>query len=227
MHVLDNPVWHALAGPHAHLALGAGGARRYPADVAPFFAVAAPAADAYRDLAALPGPGEDARLFRPLGEPAPAGWDIRFEKPILQMVCAGPPHAARRAIPLARLGAGDAAEMLALAERTKPGPFAARTFALGNYIGVRDGGRLVAMAGERFRLPGFTEISAICALAECRGRGYARALIVALTADIFARGEQPFLHVFPDNTGARRLYEALGFTLRARLLVRGLVPPPG
>src|SRR5471030_1880176 len=72
---LDNPVWHALIGPHADLARGSGAARHYPRDMAPFSAVAEPTAAAYADLRADLPAGTEVRLFRPGEEPAPAGWE--------------------------------------------------------------------------------------------------------------------------------------------------------
>src|SRR3954469_7538978 len=85
-HPLDNPVWHALAGPHAGVALGHGGARHYPRDMAPFSALAEATPAAYADLAADLPPGLEARLFRPAEEPAPSGWEVVSARPILQMV---------------------------------------------------------------------------------------------------------------------------------------------
>ena len=71
--------------------------------------------------------------------------------------------------------------------------------------------------GERLRLPGYTEISAVCTRAEYRGRGYARALVHSLATRIIARNEIPFLHVELENTNAIRVYEGLGFRERRRL----------
>jgi predicted GNAT family acetyltransferase len=107
--------------------------------------------------------------------------------------------------------------MLALATLTEPGPFFARTHQLGDFVGVRDGGRLMAMAGERMKPTGFTEVSGVCTHPDGRGRGYAGALTRAVVAKILARGEQPFLHVYAHNTGAIALYEALGFSLRRKM----------
>ena len=72
------------------------------------------------------------------------------------------------------------------------------------------------MAGERLHPPGYTEISAVCTDADHRGRGLATRLVFAVAAGIRARGEVPFLHAAADNTTAIRLYEHLGFRLRAR-----------
>jgi ribosomal protein S18 acetylase RimI-like enzyme len=102
---------------------------------------------------------------------------------------------------------------------TKPGPFAQRTIVLGSYVGIRSGDQLVAMAGERMRFDGFTEISAVCTHPDHRGRGHAVLLVSALMRSILARGETPFLHIFSDNTSAAALYRKLGFTYRRSLTV--------
>jgi predicted GNAT family acetyltransferase len=110
-------------------------------------------------------------------------------------------------------------EMLALTELTKPGPFGRRTPELGSYLGVREAGQLVAMAGERLRLPEYTEISAVCTHPDYRGRGYAGSLVSALMQRITGRDETPFLHVRTENVGARRLYERLGFDTRTMMSI--------
>jgi ribosomal protein S18 acetylase RimI-like enzyme len=122
------------------------------------------------------------------------------------------------------LGDDDVPEMLALTQRTNPGPFLPRTIEMGRFIGVRDGGALVAMAGERFRVPGWTEISAVCTAPTHRGQGLATRLLRAVAAGIEARGERVFLHVVATNAGAIRLYEALGFSIRGRRTVGAIVP---
>jgi ribosomal protein S18 acetylase RimI-like enzyme len=195
---LDNPVWHALTGPHAGFALGRGAARHYPRDIAPFSAIAEPTASAYRDLAADLPPGLEARLFRPTDE----------------------------ADPIVPLGEADAEEMLVLAEAARPGPFDRRTVLLGHYAGVRRDGRLVAMAGERFQLPGHVELSAICVHPDCRGMGFGSGLTRHLAHRARAHGEVPFLHVFPENP-AMRVYARLGFRERARLWVLWRRPQTG
>jgi ribosomal protein S18 acetylase RimI-like enzyme len=218
-HPLDNPVWHALVGPHAMWAIGSGEARHYPREAAPFSAIRVASDAAYGDLANDLPAGVEARLFRPADEPAPRGWEAISARPILQMI-------AENARPLDRiaeakivpLGDDDRAAMLALAEAARPGPFGVRTHLLGGYVGVRRDGRLVAMAGERFRLPGFVELSAICVAPEARGAGLGAAVTFRLMQEALARGETPFLHVFPDNPAAT-LYRRLGFRERTRLYV--------
>jgi GNAT superfamily N-acetyltransferase len=125
--------------------------------------------------------------------------------------------AARRDDPIL-LGAVDAKDMQELAEVQQPGPFGPRTYMLGRYVGYRGGGRLLAMGGERFRLPGFVELSAICVHPDARGTGLGSAITLYLTRLALVRGETPFLHVFPDSP-AVQLYRRLGFRERTRLWV--------
>jgi ribosomal protein S18 acetylase RimI-like enzyme len=218
--VLDNPVWAALTGPHAHLAERTGQAARYPADVSPFVALAG--GDGWADLADLLGPGGEAGVAG--GAAPPPDWTVLDALDGVQLVGSG---VAGVAEPEAeRLTPGDVPEMLDLVARTRPGPFRPRTIAMGTYLGVRRDGRLVAMAGERLRLPGWTEISAICTDPDHRGQGLAGRLTRAVAAGILARGDIPFLHAAASNTDALRLYRALGFQLR-RPLTFWIVRSPG
>jgi ribosomal protein S18 acetylase RimI-like enzyme len=214
---LDNPVWHALAGPHRAHAVARRLAAHYPRDMAPFSAIAEPSAQAYADLAIdLPAKTE-ARLFRPGEEPLPDGWEQLDAFPMLQMVAVSAPHGSEASATM--LSAADVSAMLALVAAAKPGPFGPRTPVLGRYLGVKQGGRLIAMAGERMRLPGFVELSAICVHPDSRGQGHAARLTQDLMRQAFARGEVPFLHVRPDNGAAVALYERLGFMTRRELVV--------
>jgi ribosomal protein S18 acetylase RimI-like enzyme len=218
-HPLDNPVWHALIGPHATIAIGRGLARQYPHDIAPFSAIAGATATAYADLAAELPPGLEARLFRPTEEPAPLGWETVNSRTIIQMVAeevAAPKLELQRA--LIELCATDQHDMLQLAGIARPGPFGPRTHMLGAYVGCRNHGELVAMGGERLRVSGCVELSAICVRAEARGKGFGAAITQHLARSALARGETPFLHVFPENPAAA-LYQRLGFRERARLWV--------
>lgn len=210
---LDDPVWGSLTTTHAHLAEGTGGGRRFPADVSPFTGLADQADPAaWADLAALAGPGVE--LLVPfLAVDPPAGSTVTRHFPGVQLVATD----ALRTAPhpgAVELGADDVPEMLELVARTRPGPFGPRTRSLGRYLGVREGGRLVAMAGERLRPAGATEISAVCTDPAARGRGLATALVRAVAHGVRERGELPFLHAAAENTGAIGLYEHLGFRRR-------------
>ncbi|RKT88087.1 FR47-like protein [Saccharopolyspora antimicrobica] len=220
---LDDPVRSSLRGHHAHLARRFGAALTFPPAVATFSAIAAdPGPQEWTDLARLLGSGEFADMFSSPAIPPP-DWEPVFELEGRQMIYTGrrPDHDDD----VIELGPDSVPEMLALAERAKPGPFWTRTRELGTYLGIREHGELVAMAGERLRPAGWTEISAVCTAPEARGRGHAARLVRALIARITARGDRPFLHVAEDNTGAMALYEGLGFDTRKKVTFRGFRTP--
>ena len=139
-----------------------------------------------------------------------------------QMIYRGDNIEAVKSDSIERLTEADAPAMLALATLTKPGPFLTRTHILGEFWGVKKNGQLIAMAGERLKHPGFSEISAVCTHPDFQGRGLGRNLCLTLMARIHQRGETPYLHAFSNNTNAIRLYEKLGFDLRLELQVAEL-----
>lgn len=224
-HVLDNPALASLTGPHAHFAERRGRVLRYPLDVSPWLALPdEPDADDWADVAALAGPGAEVPLAGFRGR-VPDGWEITFEVAGVQFVDDG--LAAAPDPEAVRLGPADVPEMLDLVARTRPGPFLPRTVELGEYLGIRRAGALVAMAGERLRPPGWTEISAVCTDPAVRGQGLATRLILAVAHGIRERGETPFLHTGAGNTTAIRLYESLGFRLRRHTaFLAARVPEP-
>ena len=227
-HPLDNPVLASLTGPHSGLALTKGRAARYPADVSPFCALPGePDATDWADAAGLLSPGE-AVLFPALDAPPPPGWEVLGLGEGVQLVATALDAAPDgEAVPL---GPADVPDMLSLTRQTKPGPFLTKTIELGAYLGFRREGRLVAMAGERMRTPGWSEISAVCTDPAWRGQGLASRLTRAIAAGIVARGETPFLHAIASNTTAIRLYEELGFSYRRDIkfpLLRHVGKGPG
>ena len=215
---LEQPPWSALTSTHAALALGNALARRYPPDIAPMAGIRDVSPACLDALAALMKPDNVVGLFS--AEPVPANGDLVVvgHKMIEQMIYQGREilPAMGEHVPLTPADISEAEELVAL---TKPGPFARRTIMLGSYIGVRDGGQLVAMAGERMRFDGFTEISAVCTHPDHRGRGHALRLVGALMQSILARGETPFLHIYSDNARAAVLYRKLGFRHRRSMTV--------
>jgi ribosomal protein S18 acetylase RimI-like enzyme len=229
--VLLNPVPGALGGRLRRFGTVRGGAARFDPDVSPFGGLPLdPSGADWADLAALCGPGQEVVVVRAGdGPPAlPAGWSLSVAFPGVQMDGAAVP--GRPDDDTVELGAADRAEMAALTGLTRPGPWLPRTAELGRYLGIRSGGRLVAMAGERMRLGpagpgGATEISAVCTDPEHRGRGLARRLVDAVAAGIVARGERPVLHASASNEGAIRLYRAMGFEV-ARPMRFDLVRTP-
>ncbi|WP_329193542.1 MULTISPECIES: GNAT family N-acetyltransferase [unclassified Streptomyces] len=221
-HPLDNPVWAALTGTHRDFAEVAGRAARYQPDANAFAALADPADPlAWADLASLVGPGREVWLT---GLPTPPdGWRTLRSIPGVQLD--GREVRAEADPEAVRLGPADVPEMLELVRLTQPGPFAVRTVELCTYLGIRRGGRLVAMAGERMRPPGWSEISAVCTHPGHRGEGLAGRLVRAVAAAVRERGDVPFLHAAAANTGAIRLYRSMGFTLRREPVFIGLRTP--
>jgi len=219
-HPLDNPIWSSLATGHRHFRQGGPHACRYAADVAPFAAMSATPDEmpaAWQALHELLGAGEELSLFAPEPIDVPPEFQVDRAGILQQMIAVRDPGEPVDTTSVLRLGNADAADMLDLTERTRPGPFRARTRETGNYIGLRDGdqgGRLIAMAGERMHLDGYIEVSAVCVDDAYRGRGLANRLVRVLQHEIAQRGQTPILHVFDHNHAAIALYERLGFAVR-------------
>lgn len=216
-HLLDRPIWSALDTRHAYFAGGGALARRYPAAVSPFVTGCDHSPEAVAAMAGLMGEGEDISVVEVDPPPAPAGIS-ETRLPLFQMVWDSFPEVGETAFDIRPLGEDDAAEMLALATLTKPGPFRARTHTMGRFLGVREGGKLIAMAGERLHVTGFHEISAVCTHPDWQGRGLGAALMKAVGARMIQEGDQPFLHTYASNATAIELYRKLGFTVRANLV---------
>jgi predicted GNAT family acetyltransferase len=222
-HPLDRPIWHALADRQAEFAIGTARARRFVSDVGIFAAARDDTPEALADLAALVRAHGPAVLLQTGEIPTPPGTTVQATMLGVQMV-ARKIEPLDPAPPVERLTAADVPAMLALTAATQPGPFFARTHELGTFWGVKVHGRLVAMAGERMKLPGYTEVSAVCTDEAHRGKGYAALLSRTVATQVLARGETPMLHAYASNTSAIRLYEQLGFDLRAHVNVMILTP---
>jgi len=213
MSVLDRPVWASLSTSHSALSVGTALARRYAPEVNLFASACDDTLQALAALADLVRAGERVFVLQVADIVVPASLVAVKEAKGVQMRATRSATAAGHEGVL-RLTDADAPEMLALAQLTEPGPFLTRTHAMGTFIGVRIGGRLAAMAGERFRFPGYTELSGVCTHPDFRGRGLARQLSAVVAAGIEARGERPFLHAWKTNRPAIALYEALAFEIR-------------
>jgi predicted GNAT family acetyltransferase len=215
-HPLDRPVWSALTTRQALLALGGAKAWRFAPEYGPF---AAALDDSPENLAALAAliPAEGSVAIVEIYEVAAAPGTEIVSIAICNQMIAERLTPGEPTFEIVKLTEADAPEMLALATLTKPGPFSTRTHRLGDFIGVKLDGKLVAMAGERMKPTGFTELSGVCTLPDYRGRGYAGGLMRVVAARILVRGETPFLHVYASNTGAIGLYESLGFAFRRSL----------
>ena len=210
MHELDNIFWHTLAGPHAHWATGTEAARRYARGFTPILGFADQANPDFSVLTPFCEPDEHFYTDGWAGS-TPAGWQLEKESTMFKMVWEAPMPETDEAPEAIPLGPEHAPQAMELALLTKPGPFGPRTIELGEYFGVFEDGRLIAMAGERLHAGKWREISGVCTHPDFQGRGYARRLMTKLLRHEMQRGEAPFLHVARENEGARGLYKRMGF----------------
>jgi predicted GNAT family acetyltransferase len=211
---LDRPVWASLTTHHLPLSEGNALARRFMRDVNLFASGADDTPRSLAALAALVNANESVFILQVPDIVIPSGLIETKAAKGVQMVAARSITAESGGDDIVTLSDDDAPAMLALTRLTEPGPFLRRTKAMGTFIGIKVDGRLVAMAGERMRFPGYTEVSGVCTHPDFRGRGFARRLSATVAARIEARGEQPFLHAWKTNHAAISLYEELGFKLR-------------
>ena len=214
-HTLDHPVHAALTGPHADLALVSGRVRRYPPDVAPFMGLPPDPTD--EDWAGVLTLLTVPAVLFPKPAVVPSSVTVLRTIEVFQMT--GEAVVGSREPDVLTLGPADLPEMLDLVARTAPGPFLAGTPVLGTYLGIRLDGKLVAMAGERQRPPGFIEVSAVCTDPAYRGQRLSSRVMRAVVEGIRGVGSVPYLHVAADNPAAKRVYETLGFVERAQFTI--------
>ncbi|MCC4294085.1 GNAT family N-acetyltransferase [Brevundimonas aurantiaca] len=223
-HPLDRAVWNALTTRLSSFTTPESDTRAVRID--PEVGVFLSAADASRDsrarlteLARLhPGAGLVERADGPMAEVLPDGITVDRRIALVQMTAEALTPSKAPSPAFEPLTAADAPAMLALATLTRPGPFRSRTRELGPFIGIRRDGELVAMAGRRLRVDGFTELSGVCTHPDHRGKGYAAALSRAVVGEILASGEAAFLHAFADHPATIAFYQSLGFEVRAPMV---------
>lgn len=218
MEALDNIIWHALNTRHAQFALGSDAVKKFMPEVAPFSAFPEPDNDDYDALAKLVPQDQVTALFLREDYKPRAGWEVIVGGPLIQMVreVRGDAGLMPPAEAIETLGPEQSEEMIELVKIAKPGPFSSRTHEMGDYFGLRENGKLVALSGERLKVPGFTEVSAVCTHPDYLGKGYAGTLMSRVIRGIEARGETALLHSRADNDRAIALYERLGFRTRLR-----------
>ena len=213
MHHLDQPIWSALSTRQANLALGDSHGRRFPPEFSPLAAVKENTAAAFASLGKVTSATDNLGLCFADEPWLPPDWELRTKFAVVQMVCEKLLDCETYKMEV--LTKEDVPEMIALVKLTQPGPFAERTIEFGTFQGIRNGAKLVAMAGERLKIAGgFDEVSGVCTHPDYQGRGYGRALTYAVAKRISEMGNTPFLHVRADNAVAIRTYESLGFVHR-------------
>lgn len=217
MTMLDRPIWFSLTTHHERFSKGGKLARRFLPDVNKFVCGIDDGNAAMQAAGELVGEGEEAYFLQVQEIHIPDGLAATFEALGVQMVREDTSILPVDTADMVALGDDDAAEMLELATLTQPGPFLSRTHEMGQFWGVRIEGRLAAMAGERMRFPGYTEVSGVCAHPDFRGRGLAKRLSAHVTNEIIGRGDIAFLHAWATNATAISLYESLGFSIRCHV----------
>ena len=212
-HILDRPIWSALETRHAALGEGTERAKRFRPPIHTFAGPRDEDDESWEALAKLPSPGETLLVVQRDDIRVPENFTVRMSAKLVQMQAERhlPVIEDARIVPLTP---ADAEEMLALATLTKPGPFTLHAQSLGSFWGIREYGRLVAMAGERLKQPGFTELSGVCTHPDVRGKGLGRLLSLYVGGRIFEKNERPYLHAFTTNSAAIALYESIGFRTR-------------
>ena len=220
MHDFTNIIWRCMDGSQRHLTAGGDSARRYLKGFSPIVAFADPGQPDFASLEVVCAPGERFYCSEWSGA-VPDGWTLERDARMLVMAWAGGEAPGEDpSLDAQPLRPEHVPQMCALAELTRPGPFDVRTIEFGEYFGVFDGDRLLAMAGERMQDGSLREVSGICTHPDAQGRGLARRLTELVVRRELARGETPFLHVVSTNARAIGLYQRIGFTVAREVPVR-------
>lgn len=209
---LDNPVWHALLETHAPFAVGNADVKRYQPHVVAFTGWRHENNAAAKQFNSHINAGES---FFVVGQlPGfDANYIIEAVYPCVQMVCE-----QAIALPVTEniesMDETHEQEMYELVNLVQPGFYEPGTRLMGDYFGIRQQGKLVALTGERIRMNGLTEVSAVVTHPDFTGRKYAQQLITQVVNKNIAAGIIPFLHATEVNHRAIGIYEHLGFVTR-------------
>ena len=111
---------------------------------------------------------------------------------MVQETEAPPPSAERDTAPeVIELTPADVPEMSVLYTATRPGrALCPKIQKLGQFLGIREEGKLVAMGGLRLHLAGYREITTVATMPGHEGRGYATAIVMASDCTHSCRWEQ-------------------------------------
>ncbi|GAA4094683.1 GNAT family N-acetyltransferase [Mucilaginibacter panaciglaebae] len=215
-HVLDNPAYNALATGNQNLSNGNTQIKYFNKEVAPFVGLKNTSTENFNALYDIL-PHDGPFVFVPAKvTDIPSPWQTLAAIPGYQMVYKGEILPVDNAN-LTNLTDEHIPQMLELTQLTNPGPFAERTIDFGHYVGIFDGDKLAAMAGQRMNPVPYAEISAVCTHPDYTGKGYARQLLAFHINRIKREGNIPFLHVRADNERAIKVYHSLGFEMRSEV----------
>lgn len=212
---LDNPVLASLRSHWDPHTTRHGRATALAEDLGPFVAIGGPRAQDQADFVSLLKKRKSPSVLLQVKKPSiPTTVEQLMSAKGVQMTHSRATRPFQR-FKFLKLEPKDGPDILKLARLTKPGPFERNTHLLGDFIGIRERGRLVAMVGQRMSFPGWIEISGVCVHPNYRGRGMAQSLVATMIDRIGRGGARPFLHTFADNTAAIELYRGLGFEIRS------------
>jgi len=207
--LLKDPFYNALHTTQKPLAMGTERIKKFPADVLPFVGLKEYDGNILHEIEPFMQANEEV-FIKDLFTNIPANWAVLNHVPVMQMVCTKPSEITiTQDIQL--LCENDYGELFSVVDLVQPGYFKPNTHLLGKYYGIRKNGALVAVAGERLKITGFIEVSAVCTMPGHTGKGYAQQLMALLINQIFNAGNIPFLHVLATNTRAITLYKYLHF----------------
>ena len=209
---LDNPAWYALNEMHSHFSSGTHNFKRYNPEIVLFAGFDIDNEDAFKQLDEVVGINESVFLFDKFPS-LPANYSIDAFVECLQMVCPVPlPVEISEDIVL--LNEENTTEMFSLVSTVFPGYYLLHTNRMGNYFGIFKENKLVAMAGERLCMNGFTEVSAVVTNPAYTGRRYAQQLMTHIHKTHVAENVISFLHTGSNNERAIKIYELLGYEKR-------------
>jgi ribosomal protein S18 acetylase RimI-like enzyme len=211
---LDNPVWHSLNETHAGFSLAYNHVKCYHPDCCPFGGYTG-SNDVVKELDEY---ARQADNFFIVGEKPQFSTGLVLKKDLvcLQMVI---DHVIDMKImeEIVRLSNIHEQELFDLVNFVQPGYFKNKTSRLSDYYGIFKNGMLIAVTGERMKMNGYTEVSAVVTHPDHTGKGYAGQLIAYTVRKIASENKTPFLHVAEINTGAIKLYDKLSFRTRRKI----------
>ena len=218
-HPLDNPIWSALTTGSFKFSHGTDNCRFIDREMGFFAGLPSYDLEGMNTLLSACEVGQRVILFPPDHLPTTEGWIVHNNRPLLQMVYSEEKPLSTPQGKLEDLKGNHVPSMLTLTELTKPGPFLTRTLDFGGYVGAMDGERLMSMAGRRLSPDPYVEISAVCTHPDYLGKGLSSQVMTQVMKGVLEEQKIPFLHVYPDNAPAVRVYEKLGFKPRTTLRV--------
>lgn len=213
---LDNPVWNSLCESHEKHALKFGNIKFYDPDYCSFGGFA----EVENTTSALEEYSNLTNGFFIFGEKPilPNSLKLKNELICLQMIINSKIEVSFQD-EIVALNETHLDDLLGLVKIVYPEYFKQKTASLGDYYGIYKNNQLVAVTGERMRMDGFIEVSAVITHPDHTGKGYAKQLVTHVANAIFDKKNTPFLHVSEANFGAVKLYEKLGFRTRRKISI--------